>query len=225
MRHSGFLLILFFKCKCFVPFEEIFNSKKDYIQSNDPDMCPKTDLQWISFSKSQAEIHIQALAESMWDAMNESKPNQLNPDEWHIPFGDQMDITTKSKIVTQENNKIIKKYEDSNSGGLPTFCLPTIDLRSLITPLKIKVATARCARLSFMTFEGKIDYEKDIALHDQLLSAKHASPFEHCCRVLTEEEYNTLGKIVLHSENEYIFEKGWVDNFKGFISYRRILKF
>ena len=89
----------------------------------------------------------------------------------------------------------------------------------------LKIATARCARLSYMTFEGKIDYEKDIALHDQLLAAKHASPFEHCARVLTEEEYNTLGKIVLHSENEYIFEKGWVDNFKGFISYRRILKF
>ena len=87
----------------------------------------------------------------------------------------------------------------------------------------LKICTAKCARLSYMTFDGEIDYEKDIALHDQLLSAKHASPFEHCCRVLTEEEYNTLGKIVLHSENEYIFENGWVDNFKGFISYRRML--
>ena len=221
----------FFNLRCPKYGEGEFKSKKDVIRESKLAGMPSDYysrfevVDWLKHNYSQAEIHIQALAESMWDAMNESTPKQLQPGEWHIPFGDQMDITTKSKIVTQENNKIIKKYEDSNSGGLSTFCLPTIDLRSLIPPLKIKVATARCARLSYMTFEGEINYEKDIALHDQLLASHHASPFEHCCRVLTEEEYNTLGKIVLHHENEYIFEKGWVDNFKGFISYRRILKF
>ena len=90
--------------------------------------------------------------------------------------------------------------------------------------IMLKIATARCARLSYMTFEGKTDYEKDIALHDQLLAAKHASPFEHCCRVLTEEEYNTLGKMVLNPKNGYVFENGWVDNFKGFISYRYLIE-
>lgn len=44
----------------------------------------------------------------------------------------------------------------------------------------IKIATARCARLSYMNFDGEIDYEKDIKLHDQLLESKHASPMEHC---------------------------------------------
>ena len=158
---------------------------------------------WIfkmQHSLSAAEIHIQALAEAMWDAYNESKPNQLFDGDWHIPFGDKIDV---EKLKELEN-----KYQTKDR-----------------TRLAIKVCVARCARLSYATHDGKIDYEKDITLHDQLLSAKHASPFEHCCRVLTEEEYNTLGKIVLHSENEYIFEKGWVDNFKGFISYRRILKF
>ena len=158
---------------------------------------------WIfkmQHSLSAAEIHIQALAEAMWDAYNESKPNQLFDGDWHIPFGDKIDV---EKLKELEN-----KYQTKDR-----------------TRLAIKVCVARCARLSYMTFEGKIDYKKDIDLHDQLLAAKHASPFEHCCRVLTEEEYNTLGKIVLHSENEYIFEKGWVDNFKGFISYRRILNF
>lgn len=158
---------------------------------------------WIfkmQHSLSAAEIHIQALAEAMWDAYNESKPNQLFDGDWHIPFGDKIDV---EKLKELEN-----KYQTKDR-----------------TRLAIKVCVARCARLSYMTFEGKIDYKKDIALHDQLLESRHASPFEHCCRVLTEEEYNTLGKMVLNPKNGYIFENGWVDNFKGFISYRRILKF
>jgi thymidylate synthase ThyX len=43
---------------------------------------------WIfkmQHSLSAAEIHIQALAEAMWDEYNKSKPKQLNPGEWHIP--------------------------------------------------------------------------------------------------------------------------------------------
>ena len=35
--------------------------------------------------------------------------------------------------------------------------------------IMIKIATARCARLSYMNFDGEIDYEKDLKLHDQLL--------------------------------------------------------
>jgi hypothetical protein len=36
-------------------------------------------------NESQAEIHIQALAEAMWDAKNESTPKKLEAGEWHIP--------------------------------------------------------------------------------------------------------------------------------------------
>ena len=166
---------------------------------------------WIfkmQHSLSAAEIHIQALAEAMWDAYNESKPKQLNPGEFHIPFGDNInDDEILQKIAKKEE---VSRLETAND---------------IYQYYAIKIATARCARLSYMNFEGKIDYKKDIALHDQLLAAKHASPFEHCCRVLTEEEYNTLGKMVLNPKNGYVFENGWVDNFKGFISYRRILKF
>ena len=31
-------------------------------------------------------------------------------------------------------------------------------------------------------------------------------------KVLNEEEYTNLGKIIPHSEKSYTFEKGWVDN-------------
>lgn len=46
---------------------------------------------------------------------------------------------------------------------------------------RIKVATARAARLSYMTFDGDIDPEKDFALYNNLVGScpLHASPTEH----------------------------------------------
>ncbi len=44
---------------------------------------------------------------------------------------------------------------------------------------QIKVATARAARLSYMTFENEINVAKDLELHDRLLASKHLSPFGH----------------------------------------------
>ena len=52
--------------------------------------------------------------------------------------------------------------------------MPDVDVAT-----KIKIATARCARVSYLTFDGKIDVAKDIELHDQLSTSGHWSPFEH----------------------------------------------
>jgi hypothetical protein len=43
----------------------------------------------------------------------------------------------------------------------------------------VKITTARCARVSYLNFEGDISYEKDYKLHDDLLASGHMSPFEH----------------------------------------------
>lgn len=45
---------------------------------------------------------------------------------------------------------------------------------------KLKIATARCARTSYLTFDGEINPTKDYELHDSLLASGHMSPFEHC---------------------------------------------
>lgn len=48
-------------------------------------------------------------------------------------------------------------------------------------PTKLKVITARAARLSYLTFDGNSSVEEDLRLHDRLLAEdpKHASPAEH----------------------------------------------
>jgi len=208
---------------------EVFNSKKELLRSYTFEKGFKEDrayleslstIDWLTINTSQAEIHIQALAEAMWDAMDESSPKELKAGKWHIPFGDNMNISINDPVVINEASKIVEFITNDDSSTIPN-----IDYPYIMEKIKIKVAVARCARLSYMTFDGEIDYEKDIKMHDSLLLNRHASPFEHICRCLTEKEYNTLGKMILDPTEGYIFEKGWVDNFKGFISYRRILNF
>lgn len=173
-----------------------WRSKKDAIKDF-PDWITRNDLFWYSMNESQAEIHIQALAESMLDAMNESIPKQLSYNEWHLPF---------SRFI-----------ED------------------LPLDIKIKISISRAARLSYMTFDGKIDYEKDIKLYNQLLASHHMSPFEHVARVMTETEYDSFFKGRTYiNQNEPNFKElnnfyienghGWCDNFRGFIPYRYLIE-
>lgn len=68
---------------------------------------------------------------------------------------------------------------------------------------KLKVASARCARISYMTFDGDIDLEKDYALHDSLVASGHMSPLEHCAAAYPEG--------------------GRSGNFNGWIQYRKII--
>lgn len=96
--------------------------------------------------------------------------------------------------------------------------------------IMLKISTARCVRLSYMTFDGEIDYEKDIQLHDKLLANGHMSPFEHCARAMSNEEYRTFirGRCEVNPISEEVISpvlnEGWCNNFKGFINYRYILE-
>ena len=91
--------------------------------------------------------------------------------------------------------------------------------------IMLKIATARCARLSYMTFDGEIDYEKDIQLHDRLLADGHMSPFEHCARAMTNLEYRNFTKTTPYpDENGHTESEGWCNNFKGFIQYRYLIE-
>ena len=86
--------------------------------------------------------------------------------------------------------------------------------------IAIKIATARCARLSYMTFDGEIDYIKDIQLHDRLLADKHMSPFEHCARAMSDFEYNDA----FDKQENGKLSLGWCNNFRGWIQYRYLVE-
>ena len=171
-------------------YDETFRSRKDYINGTaEPEMYPTSEVGWWSISKSGAEIHIQALAEAMWDAKNESIPKSLKAGEYHLPFIDKMNTSG------DDADNLWQAIKDNHPRGVYEY---------FTTPYEVFVATARCARLSYMTFDGDIDYDKDIKLHNQLLESKHASPMEHCALC----------------QNDNL----WYSNFKGWKSYRKILE-
>ena len=71
-----------------------------------------------------------------------------------------------------------------------------------------KISAARCARVSYLTHEGKRDLSADIVLYDRLISGGHMSPLEHVARPLTKDEL---------SEGEF---RG---NFRGWMQLRKLV--
>lgn len=53
------------------------------------------------------------------------------------------------------------------------------DERSLDLETLKRISVARCARVSYLTHEGKREIEKDLELYERLKHDRHLSPFEH----------------------------------------------
>ena len=227
----------FFNLRCpkyyFEPENIIFNSRKDfgskYLDCFESDEFIDWSYEkWQSINKSGAEIHMQALAETIWDAMNESSPKLLRPEEWHAPYQDQIDV--------QELGKITANYNFTSKENIEA---------------RLKICAARCARLSYMTQDNQIDYQKDLDLYDRLASSGHMSPFEHCAKTMTEEQYYSFIKgrvptirdeygitnleMMPYSSGHPIVgfkglnpnngtRYGWCNNFRGFIQQRYLME-
>lgn len=207
----------FFELRCplyyYEPEDKYFYSKKDFINHYkkcfevEKDFFDKWTVErWLEINHSQAEIHVQELAEAMWDARNESIPKKLKEGEWHIPFGDRMDEEQIAKISSRLVHKI------------------PFGVKSKVTFIKLLVSAARCARLSYNTFDGKIDYEKDMQLAFMLIEDAHWSPFEHSAQCMTEEEYKLFVRAFIDRNTGNIFlQEGWLANFRGFKQFRQML--
>jgi hypothetical protein len=116
---------------------------------------PETD-------KPFARPEVYKIARLMKDAYDLSTPSPLESYEWHLPYID------------------VNDYKAHYSGTDDEFFFddPQVGLRIDWEPL-VKISVGRCARISYLTHDGKRDWEKDIALHDSLRSNGHMSPFEH----------------------------------------------
>lgn len=107
-----------------------------------------------------AEPHFQYLADKARTALDCSLPKAINWGGWHLPlfgfvydkFGNRIDIAGDEEVV-------------QDSFGL----------------YPQKISAARCARVSYLTHEGKRNVEEDIVLYERLASHRpmHASPLEH----------------------------------------------
>lgn len=77
-----------------------------------------------------------------------------------------------------------------------------MDGEVVLQEAKRKVAIARCARISYLNYEGKDDYAADIKLCDRLFGSvpRHLSPTEHVAQCTGEDTF--------------------IGNFRGFKQYR-----
>ena len=89
------------------------------------------------------------------------------------------------------------------------------------TKVAIMLGVVQAARVSYTVVgeEGKApNYENDIKLYDKLLESKHLSPFEHCAKVMTDDEYNS--RLFIGNNGQH----GWCKNFRGFIQQRYFIE-
>ena len=170
-----------------------------------------TGTEWPNFfalrAHPDAEIHIAKLADEALKAFNESTPKLLKEGEWHIPFGDNMD---GYDLLFRHWTKVEHLKGESE----------------MMQELMVRVAIARCARVSYDNFDGTQDYEKDLELFDRLFARNpiHASPAEHVARCMYNNEYYSNYKGTLDDYAAFEDEGfGWCRNFRGFIQYRTLL--
>lgn len=80
--------------------------------------------------------------------------------------------------------------------------------------VKRKLSTARCARVSYKTFDGEVDIEKDMALYKKLVGAHpmHASPAEHQATPLQPLILNPqCGNFAGWEQHRQFIEKGMLE--------------
>ena len=203
---------------------KIYRSKKDvykdYPLHSVSGILEPDDYNWFKLNKGQAEIHMMALAEAMWDAMNESIPKELKAGEWHIPFNEHIDKNVFTDTFNIGENKITWVPIPGIDNGADNW-------RNL---QKVKISTAMAARTSYTVVgdEKEFTYEQQIALHDRMANQVpfHASPFEHCAKAMDENEYMCCTKTRYNPEkdSDHDIESGWCRNYRGFIQYREILE-
>jgi thymidylate synthase ThyX len=67
-----------------------------------------------------------------------------------------------------------------------------------------KVSIGRCARVSYLTHDGKRDPEADIDLYERLKEKNHLSPFEHVARPFSIGEWGIISEVQNYLE--------WINN-------------
>lgn len=127
--------------------------------------------EWENFFRLRchpdAQPEIQKIAVTMRDLYASSAPAQLEVGAWHAPLIRDEDMEAIDTLLQLE--------PPPGDGAGRTRAA---------WALGVKVAVGRCARVSYLTHDGKRDLKADLDLHDRLMYSEHWSPFEHAARAL-----------------------------------------
>lgn len=91
----------------------------------------------------------------------------------------------------------------------------------------VKVSAGRCARVSYLTHDGKRDPAEDVKLHDSLLASGHMSPLEHPARPMTAIELKLFEQPVYEWRDEQFVDTGdrthFLGNVQGWVQWRKMI--
>lgn len=136
-----------------------------------------------------AQPEMRHTAELMRAAYEASTPTKLDYGDWHMPYISDEDRECAAVLQFPLCTKFHANHR-------PHF----------VNQLLCKVSAARCARVSYLTHDGKRDLQADIDLHDRLATSGHWSPFEH----VAQAQPNTPGPLCGN------FQRGWAQYRKTF---------
>lgn len=119
-----------------------------------------SSTEWENFFAQRcsplAQPEIREVAKCMRDALHLSHPVPLPYGAWHLPYVDS------------------ETWEAISKSG-------RVELGKSMYPIAQAISCARCARVSYMTHEGRKDIDADLSLFEKLIGANppHWSPLEH----------------------------------------------
>ncbi len=171
-----------------------------------------TATEWSNFfalrCNAMAQPEIRKPAEMMREVMNASVPRQLNYDDWHLPLIFEKDLCADiSNIWNEASGSMKNNYDDMTL---------------------VKVSVARCARVSYLTHDGKRNFAADIELYDRLANSGHLSPFEHVARPMTVYDAQEILLSQMKSTGDAFpdvdINEVFSGNFRSWVSHRKSVK-
>jgi thymidylate synthase ThyX len=90
-----------------------------------------------------------------------------------------------------------------------------------------KLSAARCARVSYLTHDGKRDPQADLDLYEKLTTNGHMSPLEHPARPMTAHELAMFGGETLEWNGREWWPTGrfahYLGNLNGWVQLRKLI--
>lgn len=167
-----------------------------------------TATEWDNFFHLRAhpEAHgeMQQLARAMKEAYEASTPDPLDYGQWHLPLIFEEDIAQVERNLCRHGERLFWE----------TLC---------------KISIGRCARISYLTHDGKRDLQADIDLYGRLLGNGHMSPFQHVARPIEVADYlnDDLALLVHHKYARPSLvpplHETWCGNYRGWVQQRKLI--
>jgi thymidylate synthase ThyX len=120
----------------------------------------------------------------------------------------QPEIRTIAEMMLDKYNESDPQFIAEGDWHLPLIQPDELELVAAQPEFMRKVSAARCARVSYMTHDGKRDLDADVTLYDRLVSGGHMSPLEHVATPSGDSDFignfrgwKQLRKFVPHEED------------------------